>query len=37
VPCDTPFLPEDCSRLLAPLADENVDLSVAKTGTQAHP
>lgn len=38
VPCDTPFLPEDLvSRLLAPLKDESVDLSVAKTGTQAHP
>jgi molybdenum cofactor guanylyltransferase len=38
VPCDTPFLPEDLvARLLAPLADERVDLSVAKTGTQAHP
>ena len=38
VPCDTPFLPEDLvSRLLAPLKDECVDLSVAKTGTQPHP
>ena len=38
VPCDTPFLPEDLvPRLLAPLANESVDLSVAKTGTQAHP
>jgi molybdopterin-guanine dinucleotide biosynthesis protein A len=38
VPCDTPFLPEDLvSRLLAPLQDESVDLSVAKTGTQPHP
>jgi molybdopterin-guanine dinucleotide biosynthesis protein A len=38
VPCDTPFLPEDLvARLLAPLADERVDLSVAKTGAQAHP
>jgi molybdopterin-guanine dinucleotide biosynthesis protein A len=38
VPCDTPFLPEDLvSRLLAPLKDESVDLSVAKTGTQPHP
>jgi len=37
-PCDTPFLPEDLvPRLLAPLANESVDLSVAKTGTQAHP
>ena len=38
VPCDTPFLPEDLvTRLAAPLDDERVDLSVAKTGTQAHP
>ena len=38
VPCDTPFLPEDLvARLAAPLDDEHVDLSVAKTGTQAHP
>ena len=38
VPCDTPFLPEDLvARLLAPLADERVDLSVAKTGTRVHP
>lgn len=38
VPCDTPFLPPDLvSRLLAPLKNENVDLSVAKTGTQPHP
>ena len=38
VPCDTPFLPEDLiPRLMAPLANESVDLSVAKTGTQAHP
>jgi len=38
VPCDTPFLPEDLvARLLAPLADERIDLSVAKTGTRAHP
>ena len=38
VPCDTPFLPEDLvARLLAPLKDENVDLSVAKTGMQPHP
>jgi molybdopterin-guanine dinucleotide biosynthesis protein A len=38
VPCDTPFLPEDLiPRLLAPLANASVDLSVAKTGTQAHP
>ena len=33
-----PFLPEDLvSRLLAPLANESVDLSVAKPGTQPHP
>jgi molybdenum cofactor guanylyltransferase len=38
VPCDAPFLPEDLiPRLLAPLANERVDLSVAKTGTQPHP
>ncbi len=38
VPCDTPFLPEDLvPRLLAPLANDSVDVSVAKTGTQAHP
>jgi len=38
VPCDTPFLPRDLvSRLLEPLKDDSVDLSVAKTGTQAHP
>ncbi|MBC8007857.1 MAG: molybdenum cofactor guanylyltransferase [Prolixibacteraceae bacterium] len=38
VPCDTPFLPEDLiPRLLAPLASDSVVVSVAKTGTQAHP
>lgn len=38
VPCDTPFLPDDLvPRLLAPLANESVELSVAATGTQAHP
>ncbi len=38
VPCDTPFLPEDLiSRLLAPLSDEHVDMSVTNTGTQVHP
>ena len=38
VPCDTPFLPEDLvPRLLAPLADASVDLSMAKTGNQVHP
>jgi len=37
-PCDTPLLPEDLiTRLLAPLQDERVDLSVAKTGTRVHP
>lgn len=37
VPCDTPFLPEDLvPRLLAPLANESVDLSMAKTGKQGH-
>ena len=38
VPCDTPFLPQDLvARLSMPLQDENVDLSVSKTGTQPHP
>jgi molybdenum cofactor guanylyltransferase len=38
VPCDTPFLPNDLvPRLLTPLANQSVDLSVAKTGTQPHP
>jgi molybdenum cofactor guanylyltransferase len=38
VPCDTPFLPDDLvTRLLSPLADENVELSVAKTGARTHP
>jgi molybdopterin-guanine dinucleotide biosynthesis protein A len=38
VPCDTPFLPEDLvARLMEPLRNEHVDLSVAKTGTQPHP
>ncbi len=37
-PCDTPFLPGDLiSRLVTPLSDERVDVSVAKTGTQSHP
>jgi molybdenum cofactor guanylyltransferase len=37
VPCDTPLLPADLvSRLLAPLRDEQMDLSVARTGSQAH-
>ncbi len=38
VPCDTPLLPQDLvSRLMGPLRNEHVDLSVAKTGTQPHP
>jgi len=37
VPCDTPFLPEDLVPRCWHARDENVDLSVAKTGTQAHP
>jgi molybdenum cofactor guanylyltransferase len=38
VPCDTPFLPEDLvARMLAPMAETRIDLSVARTGTQAHP
>jgi molybdopterin-guanine dinucleotide biosynthesis protein A len=37
VPCDTPMLPEDLvSRLMAPLQDDQLDLTVAKTGLQAH-
>jgi len=37
VPCDTPMLPGDLvSRLLEPLRDDRLDLSVAKTGLQAH-
>ena len=37
-PCDTPYLPEDLiSRLLAPLIDEQVDVSVVNTGMQVHP
>ena len=37
VPCDTPLLPHDLvSRLLSPLQDDKVDLSVARTGLQAH-
>lgn len=37
VPCDTPLLPEDLvSRLRMPLRDEQMDLSVARTGLQAH-
>ena len=38
VPCDTPYLPLDLvARLLAPLQDQKVDLTVARTGTQPHP
>jgi molybdopterin-guanine dinucleotide biosynthesis protein A len=39
VPCDTPYLPENLvARLAAPLlADERLELSVARTGTQPHP
>ncbi len=38
VPCDSPFLPLDLvERLSRPLADESVDLAVARTGEQAHP
>jgi len=38
VPCDTPLLPQDLvARLMDPLRNERVDLSVAKTGTQPHP
>jgi molybdopterin-guanine dinucleotide biosynthesis protein A len=38
VPCDTPFLPQDLvARLLAPLEDDQLDLTVARTGSRAHP
>jgi molybdopterin-guanine dinucleotide biosynthesis protein A len=38
VPCDTPALPADLvARLLAPLQDDRVDLSLARTGTRSHP
>jgi molybdopterin-guanine dinucleotide biosynthesis protein A len=38
VPCDTPFLPHDLvARLLAPLEDEQIDLTVARTGVRPHP
>jgi len=38
VPCDTPFLPRDLvARLLAPLEDEEIDLTVARTGSRPHP
>jgi molybdopterin-guanine dinucleotide biosynthesis protein A len=37
-PCDTPFLPLDLvARLRAALADERVQLAVARTGDQPHP
>jgi molybdopterin-guanine dinucleotide biosynthesis protein A len=38
VPCDSPFLPADLvSRLRAALEREGAELTVAKTGEQAHP
>lgn len=38
VPCDTPALPADLvAKLLAPLQDDRVDLSLARTGMQSHP
>jgi molybdopterin-guanine dinucleotide biosynthesis protein A len=38
VPCDSPFLPQNLvARLCTALRDERVDLSLATTGTQAHP
>ena len=38
VPCDTPFLPQDLvARLLTPLQDDRVDLSVARTAERVHP
>lgn len=38
VPCDSPFLPADLiARLAAPFANAAIDLSVARTGDQAHP
>ena len=38
VPCDTPLLPHDLvARLVDPLRNDRVDLSVAKTGMQPHP
>lgn len=37
VPCDTPFIPMDLApRLLAPLADEGIDLAVAAAGGRTH-
>lgn len=38
VPCDSPFLPVDLAeRLMAGLLDNEADIAVAKTGSQAHP
>jgi molybdopterin-guanine dinucleotide biosynthesis protein A len=38
VPCDSPFLPLDLvPRLARPVTSDQAQLSVAKTGTQAHP
>jgi molybdopterin-guanine dinucleotide biosynthesis protein A len=38
VPCDSPFLPTDLAeRLMADLLANEVDIAVAKTGTQAQP
>jgi molybdenum cofactor guanylyltransferase len=38
VPCDSPLLPMDLAeRLMSSLVDNDADLAVAKTGTQAHP
>ena len=38
VPCDTPFLPDDLvARMLAPLQDEQLDLTVARTANRSHP
>jgi len=37
-PCDSPFLPGDLAqRLSIALIEQQADLAVAKTGTQAHP
>ncbi len=38
VPCDSPMLPMDLAeRLMSGLIENDADLAVAKTGTQAHP
>ena len=38
VPCDSPFLPTDLiARLREALENKNADITVAKTGEQAHP